>query len=700
MPQDDVTWKDVIEGPMKTLNRRMALIAVVVAILAAAVASTARVSTALAAGGPLFATSAQPAVPAGGATGASESATLNSISCGSPGNCVAGGSYDNPAGGQQAMVEAETGGTWAAPQRIGLPAGAVTLAADEYATITSVSCPSQGFCVAVGAYRGTGNGMLVATETAGVWATGTTLAAVSGEAADGGVLDSVSCTSIENCVAVGTVTTNRGLIEPAIAAVANGTWGKPSLPTLPSGDQDTLPTSLSVSCPAAGACVVAGTDYPASGPELPLVIAQSGGRWQQPETVGPLSGAVADPGQLLSLGTIDCSAVGSCTAIGNDETAAGASGFALVDAGGSFTEVELAYPTGTAGFLANVQDVGLDAVGCADPGDCVAGGAYPTAGTPTLPDAAPMAAIEGGGTWSAPTALPAPSDAAPAASGLATVRSISCPVAADCQGVGVYETAGGQRVPMLAVPVPVLTLANTPLPAAQLGRPYSAQIVASGGAGAATWSVSSGTLPIGLTLNSASGVISGTPRFTERTAFTVTVTDLGPPAQAASVSLAIAVTTTAPAPPVPLLSGLKVSPRHASVAGRRVGHRCEAVTRLNRHRRPCRRTVRLSMRARLSLAATVRLTATRMLPGRVVRHGHAVRCQAPTRRDRHGRRCTRTARVRGTDTFTLRAGTRTVRFDAAVGGHALTPGTYRLQLVPSAGGETGRPATATITITG
>ncbi len=687
-----------LKALMTTWNRRMAPMAAVVAIAAALIALLASAPTALASAGPLFVTASEPAVPAGAAVGAAESAAFTSISCTSPGNCVAGGSYRTSGGGRLAMVETQSNGAWGAPQRVVLPSGATTVPKNQSAAIDSVSCPAQGYCVAVGSYAGSGNGTLAVSEVAGAWQTGTTLPSVSGEITDGGVLDSVSCTSVGNCVAVGTSTISKGLIEPTIATQTSGAWSKPLLPTLPNGDGEGGPTTLSVSCPAAGQCVIAGTDYPSNGPELPMIIAQSNGRWQTAETLGPLSGALADSNQVISLGAIDCAAIGQCTAVGNDKTAVGASGFALVDANDNFTEVELPYPTGTVGFLTTNPDLGLASVGCADPGDCAAAGGFPTAGSPSAPSAALMTADESGGIWTVPTPLAPPADSAASPLGLATVVSLSCPAVGQCEGVGVYQNAGGQQIPMVAGSVTPLTVASSSLPAAQLGHPYSAQLAAGGGLGAATWSVIGGTLPIGLTLDPATGVISGTPRFTQTSAFTVAVSDPGPPSQTATASFTITVSTGAP--PAPRLSRLRVSPQRVSAAGRLVGHRCEAITRRDRHRAHCLRTVRFAVRSHLSMDATVRLTATRMLPGRSVRHGLVLRCQAPTHKDRKDRRCIRTAQVGGHITLHLSAGTHTVHFDAKLGGHPLGPGTYRWALRPSAGGRTGRAVTATVTITG
>lgn len=686
---------------MKSMTRRMppnaAIVALAVTVIAM-MASAATASCAFASAGPLFTTAGEPAVPAGGAVGTGESATFTSISCTSPGNCVAGGNYRTTGGGRLAMVATQINGTWGAPQRITLPSGATTVPRNQSASIDSVSCPAQGYCVAVGSYAGSGNGSLAVSEVAGAWQTATMLPSVSGELTGGGVLDSVSCTSFGNCVAVGTSTLSRGVIEPTIATETSGAWSKPVLPTLPNGDDQTRSTRLSVSCPAAGECVIAGTDYPSNGPVLPLIIPENNGRWQTAETLGPLSGALADSNQAISLGAIDCAAVGQCTAVGNDRTASGASGFALVDSSDNFTEVDLPYPTGSVGFLTGDPDLGLAAVGCAAPGDCAAAGGYPTAGAPSAPNASPMAAVEGGGTWTIPTPLAPPADSAPAPSGLGAVVALSCPAVGQCEGVGGYQTAGGQQIPMVAGSVTPLTVASTSLPPAQIGHAYSAQLAAGGGAGAATWSVIGGTLPIGLTLDPATGLISGTPRFTQSSAFTVAVSDSGPPAQTASAAFTITVSTGAP--PGPRLSRIRVSPRRISAAGRRVGDRCEAVTRRNRHHTHCLRTVRFSLRSHVTMDATVRVTATRELPGRSVRHGLVPRCQVPNHRNRKARHCIRTVRVAGHLTLHLPAGTHTVGFDATLGGHPLRPGTYRLRLVPSAGGRRGQPVTATVTITG
>ncbi len=86
-----------------------------------------------------------------------------------------------------------------------------------------------------------------------------------------------------------------------------------------------------------------------------------------------------------------------------------------------------------------------------------------------------------------------------------------------------------------------LTVGTTSLPGGLTGNAYSQTLAASGGFGADTWSVTSGSLPPGLTLASSSGAISGTPTATGTHDFTVQVTDSGSPQMSATEPLSITV---------------------------------------------------------------------------------------------------------------------------------------------------------------
>jgi len=71
-------------------------------------------------------------------------------------------------------------------------------------------------------------------------------------------------------------------------------------------------------------------------------------------------------------------------------------------------------------------------------------------------------------------------------------------------------------------PPPVIDTAS-PLPSGTVGTAYSQAFAASSGTPPYSWSVTSGTLPAGLTLSTA-GILSGTPTTVDNSSFTVQVT--------------------------------------------------------------------------------------------------------------------------------------------------------------------------------
>ena len=89
----------------------------------------------------------------------------------------------------------------------------------------------------------------------------------------------------------------------------------------------------------------------------------------------------------------------------------------------------------------------------------------------------------------------------------------------------VTDGAGRVATRPLSLTVERAPLIQTTLLApGDVGEPYAAQLVAVGGTGAYTWSVTQGALPAGLTL-STSGAITGTPTALGSTTFTIRVTD-------------------------------------------------------------------------------------------------------------------------------------------------------------------------------
>ena len=71
-----------------------------------------------------------------------------------------------------------------------------------------------------------------------------------------------------------------------------------------------------------------------------------------------------------------------------------------------------------------------------------------------------------------------------------------------------------------------LTVTTSSLPNGTINTPYNSLLSANGGITPYSWTISSGALPAGLSLNPRSGLISGAPGAAGTTSVTVKVTDV------------------------------------------------------------------------------------------------------------------------------------------------------------------------------
>ncbi len=99
------------------------------------------------------------------------------------------------------------------------------------------------------------------------------------------------------------------------------------------------------------------------------------------------------------------------------------------------------------------------------------------------------------------------------------------------------NTTATQPLSIAVAPAP-LSVSTTSLPGGTVGTSYSQGLSASGGTGSYTWSVSSGSLPAGLSL--AGGTIGGTPTASGTASFTVQVTDSANTTATQPLSIAVA----------------------------------------------------------------------------------------------------------------------------------------------------------------
>jgi hypothetical protein len=94
---------------------------------------------------------------------------LSSVSCASAGNCGAVGAYSDALGNEQGWLLTESGSVWGS----GVEARPPSSSAGAF--VNSVSCGSAGNCTAVGGYEDLDTGeteAMLLTESDGVWAAG------------------------------------------------------------------------------------------------------------------------------------------------------------------------------------------------------------------------------------------------------------------------------------------------------------------------------------------------------------------------------------------------------------------------------------------------------------------------------------------------------------------------------------------------
>lgn len=121
----------------------------------------------------------------------------------------------------------------------------------------------------------------------------------------------------------------------------------------------------------------------------------------------------------------------------------------------------------------------------------------------------------------------------------------------------------------ISAPPPLSITSSGALLGATVNTAYSTSIVTSGGVPPFTWSKTSGNFPPGLTFNTTSGQISGTPTMAGVFQFTLQVIDSAIPAQTATTPAPLSITVSAPAPlqvtPSVLPGGTVATPYSTSV---------------------------------------------------------------------------------------------------------------------------------------
>lgn len=229
-----------------------------------------------------------PAREVAGAFNAGLFASITSVSCSSPGNCAAGGSYTDGGGRAQAFVVTEKNGRWQPVRRV---ARALNTGGD--AVVTTVSCPGAGGCAAGGSYTSTARGQqaFVVSERHGAWSAARQVAGALNTSGDTSV-DAIWCPSAGNCAAGGEYGVGQPFFNAFVVTQRDGTW-LAAREIAENINIDEGGVVESVSCTSVGSCTAAGMVSDVAGGQAFVV---AGSITQPTRTVLALSSATVISG--------------------------------------------------------------------------------------------------------------------------------------------------------------------------------------------------------------------------------------------------------------------------------------------------------------------------------------------------------------------------------------------------------------------
>ena len=212
----------------------------------------------------------------------------------------------------------------------------------------------------------------------------------------------------------------------------NGTWTAAESP-LPADAAmaNHIAVLDAIACTALGSCTAVGQYTDASGSSQGLVETLADGTWVPAKAPLP-SGATAVK-QTASLNGIACTAPGSCTAVGQYTDASGSSqGLVETLADGTWVPAKAPLPSGA---TAVKQTASLNGIACTAPGSCTAVGQY----TDRSDNGQGLVESLVNGSWT-PVKAPLPRNAAGTRRAI-SLRAVACMTNRSCVAVGSYTDA-------------------------------------------------------------------------------------------------------------------------------------------------------------------------------------------------------------------------------------------------------------------
>jgi hypothetical protein len=387
--------------------------------------------------GALPGTTATSSLPVPAAWGSMPQVAYTSVACAEVESCTTIGTFAGAHGVQNPASDVELDGSWSTPTTFSLPSGGEPVSFGL--GFRSVSCPTQGSCVAVGTYadpvKGKGFEPMVATQTHGVWGAATDpLTLPAGDTS--GELTGVWCQVAGSCVVVGLSFGNGEVFTGFMDNEVSGTWQPPSTLPVPSSTKvgrpvRAFPTALA--CTDANDCVVVGSfKGPSVGSsELGMVEVERNGAWTVKAYVGP---TMPGFGSELYVDTVACTSLDLCVGGGTLLDKANALvPFAIVGHAGQWGPVSVlpwryAWPESGGGAVNDVACAG--ATRCMAVGELQGLNFGNTSGNG---GAFPVAYTYAAGHWSPPSLIEPP---ARPLSGGATLSAVACPSPTGCVAVG------------------------------------------------------------------------------------------------------------------------------------------------------------------------------------------------------------------------------------------------------------------------
>jgi hypothetical protein len=239
---------------------------------------------------------------------------VTSVSCGSAGNCAAGGIYEGRLIGFRGFVVSQRNGVWG--QAIEVPG---PLNAGGVSQVLSVSCGAAGNCTAGGFYAASsGQQGFVVSQRDGVWRQAIELPGPGDVSPDGSAtVFAVSCASAGTCTAGGQYTNASGDAEGFVVSRRNGSWRRVMVISGPGTPwADTSPYVWSVSCPSAGNCTAGGLYADRHYQAQVFLVSERNGQWLWRRAIEVHEPGALSLGGLLHLSSVSCSSAGNCAAGG------------------------------------------------------------------------------------------------------------------------------------------------------------------------------------------------------------------------------------------------------------------------------------------------------------------------------------------------------------------------------------------------